>query len=287
MSITVKHPETHNIHALKKIWKICFGDSDEYINTFFEKGFKPEYSLIALYDLKPVGMMYILPAMLNFKGKEYMGEYVYAVGVNPDYRNKGIMSAMEKKAVELAKKQGLSFLTLIPEREELFKMYEKLGYKTAFYNYIRSYMPFKTDRVDNVSIRPCDKIDFVQLRDKHLNSMSVYIDFLPPYDDYRFIEIQNIGSNVMLAVVDMQKFYFVGFKRGSIYLIKETSLPEAKLKRVLPLIANEFKVDVVSVKGKKGVVDSISAYAMYKCFDGEIDATVVKSNGAYINLMLD
>lgn len=287
MSITVKNAEPHNLHALKKIWKQCFGDSDEYINAFFEKGFKPEYSLIALYDLKPVGMMYTLPAMMNHRGKEYMGEYLYAVAVKPEYRNMGVMRAMEEKAVELARKQGLSFLSLVPEHTDLYKMYEKLGYRTAYYNYIRTHMPFKQLRTDNVSIRPCDRMEFSRLREAYLHSKKNYIDFLPPYDDYRYSELQAVENNIMLAVVDAEKFYFTGFKRGNIFLIKETSLNESGLKRIMPLIANEYNVDVISVRGKKGLVDSISPYAMYKSIDNEVDANAIKEIGGYVNLMLD
>lgn len=288
MSITVKRPEPHNTPALKRIWQTCFEDTTEYVDTFFENGFHAENALVALYESKPVGMMYTLPSLLKVNGKEYLGEYIYAAAVLPEYRNKGILRKMEEEATALAAKNQISFLTLIPQHDGLFKMYEKMGYRTAFYNSIRSYMPFKTTQTLGCSIRPCDAITFKELRGKFLSTKPYYIDFLPPYDDYRFIETQTVGANLMLAVVDAVKYYFIGFRRGSVYLIKETNLTESALKRILPLVATEYKVDIVSVRGSGGgVVDSITPYAMYKCIDGAVDINAIKSNRAYINLMLD
>lgn len=287
MSITVKRPEAHNIHALKKIWSICFGGTDEYINNFFEKAFKPENSLIAMYDFKPVGMMYTLPAMLKYKGEEYAGEYIYAAGVNPQYRNLGALRAMEDKATELAKANNLSFMTLIPQENECYKMYEKFGYKTSFYNSVRTHLPFKKDQVDGVSTRACDRDTFNKLREIYLEKRLNFIDLLPPYDNYRYAEIQDNKSDIMLIIVDTEKYYFTGFKRGSVYLIKETSLDEKYFKRVFPLIASQFNVDMISVRGKNGVADSITPYAMYKSLDGKITVNDIKCTRTYINLMLD
>lgn len=288
MSITVKQPEVHNIHALKNIWKICFGDTDEYINTFFEKGFKPEYALVALYDFKPVGMLYLLPALLEYKGKEYIGQYVYAVGVKPEYRKMGIMRALEEKATELAKASGLSFLTLIPKNESLYKMYSKLGYTASIYHNIRSHMPFKNAKTENIRLSKCSNTDFLNLRELHLKSMPSYVDFLSPFDKYRFDELAAAKSDITLADIDGVKHYFVGFKRSGIYLIKETSMNESELKRVMPLIANEYNVDVVSVRAfSKGVVDKIVPYAMYKSLDDAVTANDIKASRTFMNLMLD
>lgn len=288
MSITVRQPETHNVHALKNIWKVCFGDTDEYINTFFEKGFKPEYSLVALYDYKPVGMLYLLPALLEHKGKEYIGQYVYAVGVKPEYRNMGVMRALEAKAVEQAKAAELSFLTLIPKNESFYKMYAKLGYSASIYHNIRSHMPFKNTRTDNITIRKCSKADYISMREIYLKSMSSYIDFLSPFDSYRFDELVAANTDATIAVIDGAKHYFVGFKRSGIYLIKETDMDEAELKKVMPLIANEYNVDVVSVRAfNKGVVDKIVPYAMYKSLDDAVTANDIKANRTFMNLMLD
>ena len=36
-----------DIPQLKSIWKVCFGDSDEYIDFFFDHMFKPENAVVA------------------------------------------------------------------------------------------------------------------------------------------------------------------------------------------------------------------------------------------------
>lgn len=287
MNIEVRHPEPHNIHAMKKIWQTCFGDTDDYVDMFFNTYFKPELALVAFADLKPVGIMFMLPATLCIDKKEYIGEYIYAAAVNPDYRKMGIMRTMERAVQNLSISQGLSFLALIPQTSSLYKMYEKFGYRTAFYTGIKSYMPFKSNMVTGIKMSSCSKEEFIELRNQFMKTKSVYIDLLPPFDSYRYAELKKIGGNIMKVTMNNKNFYLAGIKRKNDFYIKETSLDEKDLAKAASFIANEFGVDTIRARGMKGHVDTIVPLGMFKSFDDNIDINTVKSKRTYMNLMLD
>lgn len=287
MTIEVRHPEPHNILAMKKIWKSCFGDSDEYISLFFDNCFKPDMALVAFCDMRPVGMLFMIPTMLNFEGKEYIGEYIYAVAVKKEFRKIGIMRRLEKKATQIATDQKLSFLALIPQSRPLFRMYEKLQYKTAFYTGITSFMPFKYFDVENVKVSACKKDDFLALRSEFLSTKPSFVDLLSPFDEYRYAEIIKIGGSIMTVTINDKLYYFTGFKRNNCYMIKETSLDPIALKKALPVIASTFKVELVKARGLSGRVDEIAPYGMFKSLDGEINVNMLKCKRTYMNMMLD
>lgn len=287
MSIEVRQPEPHNVHALKHIWKACFEDTEEYINMFFETAYTSQNTLVAFYDLKPVGMLFLLPARLYFGDKKYDGRYIYAAGVNPDYRKKGIMRQLEKAAQQFVKSQNADFISLIPQNEGLYKMYEKLGYKTAFYQGLKTYMPFRSERVAGAVINPCSKEDFILMRHNFMKTKPYILDLRPPYDDYRFVEMKKSATEILNISFEGQNFYIAGYKRRLNFVIKETNLPEETLCKLLPLIAIEFGVDFIRTRGIPGRVDEIVPYGMYKSFNEEIDTNTVKGSHTYMNLMLD
>ena len=89
------------IPALSRIWEICFGDSPEYIRFFMERRFPTCQSFVWLEQGEPVGVVYLLPSLLQ--GKQSF--YSYAGGVLPEYRNRGIF----RKIFHFFKMSQISF----------------------------------------------------------------------------------------------------------------------------------------------------------------------------------
>ncbi|MEG2429541.1 MAG: GNAT family N-acetyltransferase [Oscillospiraceae bacterium] len=287
MGIEVRQPEPHNVHAMKHIWKSCFDDTQEYIDMFFETAYTPQNALVAFYDLKPVGMLFLLPARLYFDDRKFDGRYIYAASVSPEYRKKGIMRELEKAAQQFVKSQKADFISLIPQTDGLYKMYEKLGYKTAFYQGLKTYMPFRSEKVAGARIDACSKEDFILMRHNFMKTKPFILDLRPPYDDYRFVEMKKSGTDIISVLFEEQKYYIVGYKRGLNFVIKETNLCEETLCKLLPMLAKEYSVEFIRTRGVPGRVDEIVPYGMYKSFNEEIDINTIKGNHTYMNLMLD
>lgn len=287
MSIEVKHPEPHNVLAMKKIWQACFGDTMEYIDFFFEKCFKPENALVAYYDYKTVAMLFLLPTSLVISEKEYKGAYVYAVATKPEYRGMGIMKMMEQKATEVTTNNGLHFLCLVPQTKSLYKMYEKIGYKTTFYLSQKEYMPLGTPNFSEITIENCSKDDFVLLRKQYINQLTSTVDFDASFQEYRYDEFIYVGINVLKITTKSITGYIVGYQDKDCYIVKETSLDKEILPKVMDCLVEKFNVNFIKVRGQRGFVDKILPFGMYKSLSEDVDDNYVKAKNPYMNLMLD
>ena len=142
----IKTPRDEDAEKIKKLWKICFGDSDSYIDLFFKTVYKKELSLAAYENGDIVSFMMSVPKTLVTGGKKTKGAYFGGVCTSPAYRNRGIASDMIKKAVIEAKERG-EVPYLIPFRCDF---YEKLGFSLKSFLCIsegdtKELLKYKTD----------------------------------------------------------------------------------------------------------------------------------------------
>ena len=114
------NPGPDHIHALRELWKLVFGDGDDFLDLFFGAAFATERCLCALEEDMPAGALYWLPC------ENYA--YIYAVATHPDHRGKGICRALMEAAHAEIRDQGYTGAILYPQEEGLRAMYRKMGY---------------------------------------------------------------------------------------------------------------------------------------------------------------
>ena len=117
------------ITKLKKLWKQAFGDSDAFIDTFFELAYSPDRCQYLTETGQLVSMLYWFDC--TFKGKKIA--YIYAVATHEAYRGKGLCRRLMETTHQRLKTQGYAGAILVPANEALFRLYEKLGYRTCCY----------------------------------------------------------------------------------------------------------------------------------------------------------
>ncbi|HZK21908.1 MAG TPA: GNAT family N-acetyltransferase [Oscillospiraceae bacterium] len=120
------------IKELKTLWHETFGDSEQYLNAFFESVYKGENTLVYIKDKRVVSALYIIPYTMLYKGREIKVAYLYALATNPAYRGRGIMGELIERSFEICKSRGYSLITLIPSEHSLFGYYERFGFKAIF-----------------------------------------------------------------------------------------------------------------------------------------------------------
>ncbi len=118
--------------SLADLWKVCFGDDDEYIAGFFENRFNPEETLVIREDGAVRSMLFLLPGEVKADGEMFSAAYLYAACTHPDCRGKGFMASLLSAAKEHCSQKGLDFICLVPAQESLFAYYAEHGYKNAF-----------------------------------------------------------------------------------------------------------------------------------------------------------
>ena len=121
---------------LERLWRICFGDSDEYIRFFFENRYVPENCLVYVDDSvkRPVAMLHLLPMAISEDGGLIPSQYLYAACTRPDYRRQGVMRQLIEAGRKLGHSRHLRYTVTVPAEPRLFKYYERYGFEKCYKN---------------------------------------------------------------------------------------------------------------------------------------------------------
>lgn len=118
------------IPRLKELHKIAFGDSDEYIDFFYEKRFSPENCYLAYESGKPVSAVYVRHFTLNLYGERFTVPFFTGIATHPDHRNKHLASSLINKALAEFTEKGAPFALLHPFNADF---YRRLGFEAVSY----------------------------------------------------------------------------------------------------------------------------------------------------------
>lgn len=119
---------------LERLWRICFGDSKEYIRYYFENRYVPENCLAFVDDSvrRPVAMLHLLRAAIAENGGLAPSQYIYAACTRPDYRRQGIMRQLIESAQKLGHSRGLKYSVTVPAEPRLFRYYGRYGFEKCY-----------------------------------------------------------------------------------------------------------------------------------------------------------
>ncbi|MBQ8529468.1 MAG: GNAT family N-acetyltransferase [Clostridia bacterium] len=151
-----KYPDNCDVGKLKSLWREAFGDTDEYINLFFNVAFSEERARITLIDGELAGALY-------WFGCEYDGgrvAYLYAVATAERYRGRGVCRALMEDTHAILSDLGYRAAVLVPGEAELFSMYGKMGY--ALLSGINEFSAYPSGRV--VKIREITPDEYAKTR---------------------------------------------------------------------------------------------------------------------------
>ena len=112
---------------LKKLWKHCFHDDDEFINIWFDGFFKSENTVICTENDNILGaLQFVCYDITDKAGKVIKSAYICGVGVYEKYRGLKIGTNLMNFAHEILKERNIQLAFLISEADEF---YYNLGYK--------------------------------------------------------------------------------------------------------------------------------------------------------------
>ena len=117
---------------VKKLWKLCFNDSDEFTEMYFRLRYNNEVNIAIQSGEEVIAALQILPYPMTFGGKEISTGYVSGACTHPDYRNRGAMRELLSQAFARMQQNGVAVSTLIPAEPWLFDYYAGTGYAPVF-----------------------------------------------------------------------------------------------------------------------------------------------------------
>ena len=114
------------------LWKISFGDSDDFIRLWFDRVYKDEQTIVIEENEKVVSALQILPYEMTFCGTTIPIGYICGVCTIPSERGKGLMSRLMHQAIKEMPNRGYALAMLIPATAQLFDLYRRFDFANAF-----------------------------------------------------------------------------------------------------------------------------------------------------------
>lgn len=115
------------ITELRRLWKQAFGDTDAFLDDFFATGFSADRCHYLTQDGHLTAALYWFDCQLD--GRKLA--YVYAVATDEAFRNRGLCRKLLAETHQRLSSLGYSGALLVPGSEDLFRLYEKLGYRVC------------------------------------------------------------------------------------------------------------------------------------------------------------
>lgn len=136
----MKHDKTMKLDKFKEIFRSSFPDSDEWCEWFF--GAVPLEESVYLSTAKDGTAASALLAQhyeLQYEGASLPTVYISCVATLPEYRSRGLASAVLRDAMLDAWSKGAAMAELIPAEEHLYYFYSCQGFATVFYADVERY----------------------------------------------------------------------------------------------------------------------------------------------------
>ena len=114
---------------ITRLWMQAFGDTGEAVEFFF-RSFPDCRSYVARIRGQVVSMVHATERILT---PDRRAAYLYAVATDSDFRGQGLCRRLMAFAEADLQARGFDCCVLRPGSEDLFRFYERLGYKTAFF----------------------------------------------------------------------------------------------------------------------------------------------------------
>jgi len=121
------HPAPRHRRKLRQLWQVAFGDTDAFLDCFYETAFVPENCLCILDADQPIAVLYWIDCQLA----EEKLAYIYAVVTDPAHRGRGLCRALMESTHDLLRCRGYAGAVLVPQQEGLRAMYAGMGYRSC------------------------------------------------------------------------------------------------------------------------------------------------------------
>lgn len=186
----IDRPAAQQIHSLRDLWKQAFGDTDAFLDGFYAAGFSRSRCRCLTSQGRVAAALYWFDCA--WEGKRLA--YLYAVATDTAYRGQGLCRALMEDTHKHLQSAGYDGAILVPVSPELFRLYEKLGYRTCCHVTEFSCPAAETP----VPLRAIDEQEYAALRRAYLPGGGVLqeaetLAFLQTYAQLY------AGENVLLA----------------------------------------------------------------------------------------
>lgn len=117
---------------VKALWKLCFDDSEEFIEMYFRLRYSNEVNIAIESGNEVISALQMIPYPMTFCGRQIQTSYISGACTHPDYRGKGVMKELLCQSFARMMHNKAALSTLIPAEPWLFDYYAGMGYAPIF-----------------------------------------------------------------------------------------------------------------------------------------------------------
>ncbi len=145
----------------RRLWQLCFGDSDEFLDRYFDRLYREEDVLLAEEGSKAIGHLQFPQLALSLGEEILPAGYVVAVCTHPDHRGNGIMRPLLHEALRREKARGDVVSVLLPAEEWLHRYYTSVGGYAPVVNRVRSRRLEDALREEDPAVTASSLVDYL------------------------------------------------------------------------------------------------------------------------------
>lgn len=123
----IEYPKIEQLPQLRQLWKLAFGDTEDFMDGFYGSGFSPERCRCMAAGEDMAAMLYWFDC--ECQGRRLA--YIYGVATHPGYRNRGLCRKLMADTEAVLREQGYWGAILVPQHMPLRKMYASMDYGDA------------------------------------------------------------------------------------------------------------------------------------------------------------
>ncbi len=160
--------QVQDVSRLRELWKLAFGDEDDYIDHFFQRYYSPERMLVLEENnvVQAMTAWFDMP-LVSAQGAVYPSAYLYAVATHPDCRGRGLAGQLLSFADRWLKEQGFVCVTTVPARADLHVFFAQNGFEECFALEQQEYTALPSQQ--EISLEQVSAAEYGRLRELLLN----------------------------------------------------------------------------------------------------------------------
>lgn len=184
----------------KQLWKLCFGDSDDFIRFYFDAKYSDE-NTFAIYEKgMMVCVLQSIPYQIHALGQTFAAAYISGACTHPEYRNKGYMRQLLQQTLQTLHERKIPLVFLIPQEESLYNYYAQFGFSSDLYRLETDVLTYSfTTEYEVSSIQKDSFADLIHAYEKYAAKTNCVLhdtaDFLNNLDEVILSEGQILTIN--------------------------------------------------------------------------------------------
>lgn len=106
--------------GIRALWKLCFGDTEPFMDWFFSERYFPEYSACLLEDGAVMSAMQGCPMHIRLRGETVLALMLAGVSTHPERGGRGYMRQCFAHFMQIARRAGISTVIHTPAHMPTF-----------------------------------------------------------------------------------------------------------------------------------------------------------------------